>query len=122
MKTSYLLYGVLALAVGLWLLLPLGGGDEALIEGQIAELQRLVGKSAEETMLEATDRALDTVDLLTTEFEIRLDPVGAKIEDAAGLSRSFVGLRRRAQSLHLGIGSLEIEVLEERDMTKARSP
>lgn len=113
MKATRLLYVVLVLAVGFWLWSRLGTGDEARIRAQLDRLEALVEKSSDETALEAADGARQLAELFTREFQLVLEPAGARVQDAAALARPYVGLRRQAERISMDISELEIGLAED---------
>lgn len=121
MKPTHLLYAALVVAVGIWLWGQLGSDDEAAIRSQLARLGELVEKSAGETALESADRARQLSELFTRDFLAVLEPTGAQLGDAASLARPFVGLRRGASQVSMGVREVEIEVRESGQVADSRA-
>ena len=113
MRPSHYLYVILALAVVIWWFVSQGSDDEGAIRSQLDQIAELVEKQPGEKALEAADRARRLADHFTTEFEVELTPVGAKVSNSAELARPFVGLRRQAEDLRVSFEVEELEVAED---------
>lgn len=112
MKPSYVLYGILAGAVLIWLLSSLGTPEEGKIRAQLDKVAELVAKDGEEKALESADKARRLGELFTDEMVIALRPVGMEIHSPAELVRPFVGLRQGVDTLGVSFDVEELTVAE----------
>lgn len=107
----YLLYGLLGLAVALWLYQQVGG-DERKIKGKLQELEQLVEKDGPESDLVAANKGRQVGLLFSRDFEIYLEPFGQHMDDRARLAQVMLGYRRPAQRIDVGFRDVQIELLE----------
>ncbi len=75
-RVSYLLYGVLVVAVTVWLFGQLGG-ERRQIEKRLDTLQALLGKEGSESPLTAANKAHTVGSLFAREFEVNLGGYGS---------------------------------------------
>ncbi len=113
MRSSHYLYVILAVAAAVWWLAGLGSDDEAAILSELDRMAELIKKEPGEKALEAADRARRLADHFTSDFEVELRPVGARVTNTAELARPFVGLRRQAQELSVSFEVEELEISED---------
>ena len=112
MNKTYLLYGVLAGAVLIWLVRGWGTSEEAKIQAQLDEVASLISKDSDESALESADRARQLGELFTEEMVVHLRPLGMEIRTGAELVRPFVGLRSGMSQITLSFDVEELEVAE----------
>lgn len=108
-RLPFLLYGLLGLAVVVYLLLG-RGGDRERIEKRLGEVGALVEKSEPESDLEALGRARGVGERFTEDFEVRLVPFGEVIRDRGELLRSLFGIRDRANTIGIDFRDKRVEV------------
>ncbi len=97
---AYLLYAVLALAVGIWLYNS-WSSDRRRIERQLDGFRSLIEKEGEESALTAANKARQVGELLTRDFALHLEPYAGVVTDRRELVRVILGYRTRASRIGL---------------------
>ena len=110
-RTAYLLYAVLALAVGVWLYTT-WSGDRRRIERQLDRFRSLVEKEGEESALAAANQARLVGELLTRDFSLHLEPYAPVLTDRRELTRVILGYRTRASRIGLDFRDRELALDE----------
>ena len=109
-RASYLLYAVLALAVGFWVFSRLGG-EERRIRSQLGALEDLLDKDGAENDLTAANKARNVGLLFTREFEIMLRGQAAgTVNDRQRVSQVMLSYRRQAGRIDVTFRDVEIEI------------
>lgn len=109
-RGSHLLWGVLAVAVAAWAASRLGGGDEGRIRRQLGRLEDLVAKAEGESDLAGANKVRKIGDLMTPEFEIRIEPYGQVVRDRGELLRVAMAYRSRSRTIDLDFRDQELDV------------
>jgi hypothetical protein len=118
-RTTYLLYAVLAAAVGVWLYNS-WSSDRRRIERQLDRFRSLIEKEGDESALAAADRARRVGELLARDFALHLEPYAPVLTDRRELARVVLGYRSRASRIGLDFRDRDLaldETLRIGDMT-----
>lgn len=115
--TIRLLYGALALGVGLWLWQSgVLGSDERDIRRQLGQLHKLLEKEAGEDAGIAERKSLRVGKLYTREFEFHLKDSRSHqvLTDRDGLAKEYLGYYRGADAIDVAFRGEELTVDEPR--------
>ncbi len=111
-RASYLLYGMLALAVAVWLFGQLGG-EKRRITKRLERLQELVEKAGAENDLVAANKARNVGLLFARDFEIDLQGRARGVVTERSQVAQVMLLYRSAPSrIELSFRDVEVEVAD----------
>ena len=109
-RVAYLLYGVLALAVGIWLFGQLEG-EERRIRERLALLEDLLEKDGEESRLAAASKARSVSALFTREFEVILGGYASGAATSAQeIAQAMLRYRTPPSRIEVGFSEVAIEL------------
>lgn len=109
-RLSYLLYGVLAVAVGVWLLGQLGG-EKRRIEKRLERLEELIEKDGAENDLVAANTARNVGLLFAREFQIDLrGRAQGVVTERPRIAQVMLRYRSAPSRIELGFRDVEIEL------------
>ncbi|MEM7351102.1 MAG: hypothetical protein AAF657_09870 [Acidobacteriota bacterium] len=109
-RVSYLLYGVLAIAFGIWLLGQLGG-EKRRIQSQLDKLEELLEKDGEESGLEAANRARSVALLFARDFEVVLSGYAeGSTTSPQQISQAMLRYRTAPSRIDVSFSDIEIEL------------
>ena len=107
-RASYVLYGLLAIAGGVWLAAQLGG-EKRRIERRLERLEELIEKDGNENDLIAANKARNVGLLFGRDFEIDLKGRGV-VTERPRIAQVMLRYRSAPSRIELTFRDLEIEV------------
>jgi hypothetical protein len=111
MNATRWLWILLALAVVVWLVFFTGGGPEKAIHRRLDALAEVIEKDGREGDLQAVARSRELSGFFAEGFRVRAPQVG-ELKDRARLLQTFVGYRRRHESIGVAFRDRELELQE----------
>ncbi len=112
-RSSYILYGIIAIALAVWALSFLGG-DARRIRSRLAELEALIEKNEQENNLVAANKARLLGGFFTSSFEIDIVPFSQVVTDRQQLMRVAMGYRSRSERIGVVFREQELAIDAER--------
>lgn len=110
LRGSHVAWGLLAAAAVAWAVSHMGPGDERRIRRQLDRLADLVAKSAGESELAGANKVRQIGNLLTPEFEIRIEPYSEVVRDRRELLRVAMAYRARSPAIGLAFRDQDLKV------------
>ncbi len=110
MRFSSWLYGLLALAVAIWLVSQLGG-EERRIRGRLAELAELLEKDGPENGLVAVNKARSVALMFASDFDVVLQgySTGA-VSGPQQISQAMLRYRTAPSRIDVAFRDIEVEL------------
>ncbi|MCP4664540.1 MAG: hypothetical protein GY856_54845 [bacterium] len=112
-RSSYVLYGVVAIAVAAWAL-SLLGSDARRIRRRLAEFEELIEKNGQENNLVAANKARLLGGFFTKTFEIDIVPFSQVVTDRQQLMRVAMGYRSRSQRIGVAFREQDLSIDDQR--------
>jgi len=113
LRSSYVLYGVVAIALAVWAL-SLLDRDARRIRRRLAEIEELIEKNGQENSLVAANKARLLGGFFTTAFEIDILPYSQVVTDRQQLMRAAMGYRSRSQRIGVSFCEQDLAIDGER--------
>ncbi len=111
-RVSYLLYGLLALAVGIWLAGRLGGEKRRIVE-RLERLEELIEKDGAENDLVAANKARNVGLLFAREFEIDLQGrARGVVTERQRIAQVMLRYRSAPSRIELTFRDVDVEIAE----------
>ncbi len=111
-RASYLLYGLLALGMAVWLFGQLGG-EERRVKKRLERLEDLVEKDGAENDLVAANKARNVGLLFARDFEIDLQGrARGVVTERSAIAQVMLRYRSAPSRIELSFRDVEIEVAE----------
>lgn len=112
-RSSYILYGIVAIALAVWALSFLGG-DARRIRHRLDELEELIEKTEQENNLVAANKARLLGGFFTNRFEIEIVPYSQVVTDRQQLMQVAMGYRSRSERIGVAFREEELAIDAER--------